>query len=139
MYNINNNNKCYGELVRRMSPPPLSPPLLRRWTAAGGGGSYWSFEDAPTELAYLSFAFAAGSPGPSGAPGSPGPASDQVAALDAELDALYESLDGRFASEEGRCPFSLSCNDSVELDLDRRHLTYGEITSASLLEALQQP
>lgn len=128
----------------------MSPPLLHRYRLAGGS-SYWSLEEPSQEQARVAAQYdaAAAAPGCSGAkPGcssSAGPSSlddpdalDELAAsVDVEVDTLFASLGGRFADEDDRCPYSLSCNDSIALDLDRTHLTYGEITARSLLEVLR--
>ena len=125
------------------SVPP--PPLLHRYRTAGGS-SYWSLEERGHDHALLAAQYAAAAepgcsaaepPGCSSAAG-PSPLDELAASVDAEVDALFESLGGRFADEDDRCPYSLSCNDSIALDLDRAHLTYGEITARSLLEALRE-
>ena len=125
------------------SMPP--PPLLHRYRTAGGS-SYWSLEERGHDHALLAAQYAAAAepgcsaaepPGCSSAAG-PSPLDELAASVDAEVDALFESLGGRFADEDDRCPYSLSCNDSIALDLDRAHLTYGEITARSLLEALRE-
>jgi len=110
--------------------------LLRRYRLAGGS-SYWSLEEPSQDHALLAAQYHAAEPGCSTAAG-PSPLAELAASVDAEVDALFESLGGRFADEDDRCPYSLSCNDSITLDLDRTHLTYGEITATSLLEALRE-
>ena len=120
------------------------PPLLHRYRTAGGS-SFWSLAEPSDDHALIAAQYDAAGPGcsavePLGCSSASGPSPfDKLAAsVEAEVDALFESLGGRFAHEDDRCPYSLSCNDSIALDLDRAHLTYGEITARSLLEALRE-
>ena len=123
--------------------PP--PPLLHRYRTAGGS-SYWSLEAPSHDHALIAAQYDASAPGccaaePLGCSSSaagPSPLDELAASVDAEVDALFESLGGRFADEDDRCPYSLSCNDSIALDLDRAHLTYGEITARAMLQAMRE-
>ena len=128
--------------VGSCTPPP---PLLHRYRTAGGS-SYWSLEAPSHDHALIAAQYDASAPGccaaePLGCSSSaagPSPLDELAALVDAEVDALFESLGGRFADEDDRCPYSLSCNDSIALDLDRAHLTYGEITARAMLQAMRE-
>ena len=119
-------------------------PLLHRYRTAGGS-SFWSLAEPSDDHALIAAQYDAAEPGCSAveplccsSASGPSPFDKLAASVEVEVAALFESLGGRFAHEDDRCPYSLSCNDSIALDLDRAHLTYGEITARSLLEALRE-
>ena len=104
------------------------PPLLHRYRTAGGS-SFWSLAERSDDHALIAAQYDAAKPGccavePLGCSSAsePSPFDKLAASVEAEVDALFESLGGRFAHEDDRCPYSLSCNDSIALDLSLIHI-----------------